>query len=54
MKGDPICGNCACETPTLAPCPCGLHGCPVTGGVCARCYRTILANVIDRRRERSA
>lgn len=47
----PLCGNCGRETPTLAPCPCGLgRECRIiAAGVCARCYRMILANAIDRR-----
>lgn len=52
MTGDPICGNCCTETPTLAPCPCGLgERCSVVGGVCPRCYRIVLANCIDRKKE---
>ena len=56
MTGDPLCGNCSHETPTLAPCPCGLgRECRIiVAGVCARCYRMILANAIDRRKERAA
>lgn len=56
MTGDPLCGNCSRETPTLAPCPCGLGGeCRIiVAGICARCYRMILANAIDRRKERAA
>ena len=55
MTADPLCGNCSHETPTLAPCPCGLGPeCPLTRGICDECHRIILRNARLRAGQRSA